>query len=86
MIIGIGFGSPLVAFLMLIITASISFLIYRAIRNSLTISSDRNISEQDFKEERRQFYRQQRDKAHKMIKEYDLTDEEIERRIDKESR
>lgn len=85
MIIGIGFGSPLVAFLMLIVTGSISYLIYRGIRNSLA-SSDRDISDEDMREERRQHYRQQREKAYKMMEEFDLTDEEIERRVEKELR
>ncbi len=83
MIIGIGFGSPLVSLLMLIITASISYTIFRAIKKSVGTSiTDHNYEE--YKEKRREYYYQQRDKAYKMMEEYGLSDEEIERKIEEE--
>ena len=82
MIIGFGFGSPLVALLMLIITASISYTIFRAIKKSVDSKPTNNL--EDYKEKRREFYYQQRDKAYEMMKEYDLSDEEIERKLDEE--
>lgn len=82
MIIGFGFGSPLVALLMLIITAFISYTIFRAIKKS--VDSKPNNYLENYKEQRREFYYQQREKAYEMMKEYDLTDEEIERKLDEE--
>ncbi|KUO58871.1 MAG: hypothetical protein APF84_14150 [Gracilibacter sp. BRH_c7a] len=84
MIIGIGFGSPLVALLMLFTTAFISYTIFRTIKKSIQSSSFSDNSE-DFKEKRRSFYYQQRDKAYEMMNEYDLSDKEIEDRIDEET-
>ncbi len=82
MIIGFGFGSPLVALLMLVITASISYTIFRAIKKSVDSNPNNNL--ENFKEQRREFYYQQREKAYEMMNEYDLTDEEIERKLDEE--
>lgn len=82
MIIGIGFGSPLVTLLMLIITASISYTIFRTIKKSVKSKSINNL--ELYKEERREYYNQQRDKAYKMMEEYDLTDAEIEKKINEE--
>lgn len=84
MIIGFGFGSPLVALLMLIITASISYTIFRAIKKSVATPSVSENNIEDYIEERREYYYQQRDKAYKMMQEFDLTDEEIEKKINDE--
>lgn len=82
MIIGIGFGSPLVTLLMLIITASISYTIFKAIKKSVKSKSISNF--EVYKEKRREYYYQQRDNAYKMMEEFDLSDEEIEKKIDEE--
>lgn len=86
MIIGFGFGSPLAAFIMLIITALISYTIYGLIRNHFRDRSteDGGLDVADYRESRKEYYRQQRNRAYRMLEEYDLTDDEIERKIDEE--
>ena len=80
MIIGFGFGSPLASLLMLVITSVLSYSIYRTWRNS----GRRNYDHADEREKRRALYVEQRQRARDMMREWDLTDEEIERRLDKE--
>lgn len=80
MIIGFGFGSPLESLLMLILTSILSYSLYRAWRNLTGKNSDRF----DEREQRRAFYIEQRERAREMMREWDLTDEEIERRLDRE--
>lgn len=75
MIFGFGFGSPLISIVMLIVTSLISYGIFR-----ITTGRRRKPS----REELRRYYHEQRRIARKMSREYDLTDEEIERRIDDE--
>lgn len=94
MIIGFGFGSPLTALLMLIVTASLSYFIFKAIRgwqknndrsypeNVYDVYPDKNSEE--MKAELRDFYYEQRRNARQMMREFDLTDEEIEKRIEEE--
>jgi flagellar basal body-associated protein FliL len=80
MIIGFGFGPPLVSILMLIVTAALSYGLYR-------LFSGRSRGSQDperRREQLRQYYYEQRELARRLSREFDLTDEEIERRIDEE--
>lgn len=79
MIIGFGFGSPLTSLLMLILTSVLSYLIFRAIRAG---KARKPLSVEDARAERRAYYLAQRERARQMAKEFDLTDEEIERRLD----
>ncbi len=80
MIIGFGFGSPLMALIMLILTSFISYLIFKSFfstrKGYRKMESDREM--------RRQYYIEQRERAHQMIKEFDLTDAEIEQRLNEE--
>ena len=80
MIIGFGFGSPLESLLMLVVTSLLSYAIYRAWRQARVQEADL----QSERERRRAFYLAQRERAREMMREYDLTDEEIERRLDEE--
>ncbi|WP_206813008.1 hypothetical protein [Paradesulfitobacterium ferrireducens] len=80
MIIGFGFGSPLESLMMLILTSILSYSLYRAWRNF----TRRNSGRLDDREQRRAFYIEQRERARQMMREWDLTDEEIERRLDRE--
>lgn len=82
MIIGFGFGSPLESLLMLILTSILSYSLYRAWRNLTGKNPDRF----DKREQRRAFYMEQRERAREMMREWDLTDEEIERRLDREEK
>jgi hypothetical protein len=77
MLIGFGFGSPMVSILMLIVTSALSYLIFRSMRQKL---AKRTMT----RAERRQYYYEQRRRASEFAREYDLTDEEIERKIDEE--
>ncbi|MDQ0190208.1 DUF2236 domain-containing protein [Alicyclobacillus cycloheptanicus] len=78
MIIGFGFGSPLVSLLMLLITGTLSYLIYRATRRFS--HPERRMT----RAELRQYYYEQRRRAREFAERFDLTDEEIERKIDEE--
>lgn len=86
MIIGFGFGSPLTALFMLVITGFLSYFLYKWLRElgsekrSLINLEDR----EGLKEKRREYYFEQRRKAREMIGKYDLSDEEIENIIEKE--
>lgn len=79
MIIGFGFGDPLTSIIMLVLTSVLSFIIFRAFRRH----KDFGTSLEDQRERMRNYYREQRETAREMMKEFDLTDEEIERRIDR---
>ncbi|MDQ7094053.1 hypothetical protein REC12_10680 [Desulfosporosinus sp. PR] len=80
MIIGFGFGSPMQSIIMLLLTSLLSLVIYRSLRNVGRGRPD-PIS---LREQRRQYYYTQRQKAREYIREFDLTDEEIEQKLDKE--
>jgi hypothetical protein len=81
MIIGFGFGSPLTSLLMLLATSLISYSIFKWIQSR---KRDDALDEEARREALRRYYREQRERARQMMQEYDLTDEEIERRIDEE--
>ncbi|MCL1852583.1 MAG: DUF4229 domain-containing protein [Peptococcaceae bacterium] len=76
MFIGFGFGSPLTALLMLLITGAGSYFLFRALRRHRKNAVSR--------EQRRCYFYEQRETARRMSKKYDLSDEEIERRLDEE--
>jgi len=97
MIIGFGFGSPLMALLMLLVTGFLSYSIYKAFRNRRWRSEQDNPYREDFlpdyeadreerKRKRRAYYYEQRERARELMRRYDLTDEEIERRVEEETR
>lgn len=82
MIIGFGFGDPVQSILMLLLTSLVSYVIFRSLRNL-------GRKKRDPLEERqrlREYYYEQRRTAREYAREFDLTDEEIERRIDEEIR
>lgn len=76
MIVGFGFGSPLVSLLMLLGTSLATYLVYRLVRRRTPSAPTRAAL--------REFYYEQRRRARDFSSQYDLTDEEIERRIDEE--
>lgn len=80
MIIGFGFGDPLQSILMLLLTSLLSYLIFRSLRSIGRGKQDPYLK----REERRQFYYTQRQRARDWAREFDLTDEEIEKRLDDE--
>ncbi|GMA49634.1 hypothetical protein GCM10025857_09910 [Alicyclobacillus contaminans] len=82
MIIGFGFGNPLTALVMLLATSAISYGLYRWF-------SGRRVREESPERRRealRRYYREQRELARRMASEFDISDEEIERRIEEELR
>ena len=79
MIIGFGFGSPLVALLMLLVTSLISYGLYRAVQGGRRY---RNPERE--RDRLRQYYRDQRALARRLMNEFDLTDEEIDQKIEQE--
>ncbi|GGJ01735.1 hypothetical protein GCM10010885_08690 [Alicyclobacillus cellulosilyticus] len=81
MIIGFGFGDPLTSLLMLLATSLASYGIYR-----LVTRRRRPRDKEARREQLRRYYYEQRELARRMAREFDLTDEEIERRIDEELR
>lgn len=81
MIIGFGFGTPLVSLLMLLATSLLSFAIYR-----WTTRSSRPRNPEARREQLRRYYEEQRELARRMSREFDVSDEEIERRIEEEMR
>lgn len=83
MIIGFGFGSPLIALFMLLLTGFGSYFLFKFLRDSNRRSPSREDRE-EFKEQRRQYYYERRQKAREMIDRYDLSDEEIEEIVEKE--
>lgn len=82
MIIGFGFGDPIQSILMLMLTSLISYLIYRILRSVGRGKRDQLLK----REQRKQYYYAQRQRAREFAREFDLTDEEIERRLDDELR
>jgi hypothetical protein len=80
MIIGFGFGNPIQSILMLLLTSLISYVIYRSLRNVGRGKQDPLLN----REQRKQYYFLQRQRAREYAREFDLTDEEIERRLDEE--
>ncbi|UOF89110.1 hypothetical protein LSG31_14380 [Fodinisporobacter ferrooxydans] len=77
MIIGFGFGNPLTSILMLLATSLISYFLFRLLR--------RNHPEQKpTRAQLRQYYYEQRRQAREYAAQYDLTDEEIERKLDEQ--
>jgi len=81
LIIGFGFGSPLTGLVMLLVTSLLSYALYRAFQKAIrqTLNPDRE------RERRRAYYLEMREQARR-LKEYDLSDEEIEHRLDDEFR
>lgn len=82
MIIGFGFGNPLQSIIMLLFTSLISYVIYRSLRN-VGRGKQNPLLE---REQRKQDYYAQRQRAREYARRFDLTDEEIERRLDEEDR
>ncbi|EGW35972.1 hypothetical protein [Desulfosporosinus sp. OT] len=82
MIIGFGFGDPIQSILMLMVTSLISYMIYRSLRSFGPGKQDPLLK----REQRKQYYCAQREQAREFAREFDLTDEEIERRLDDELR
>lgn len=78
MILGFGFGSPLVSILMLIGTSLLSYLIFRVLNRSGKHKS------RPTRAELREYYYEQRKRARDMSAQFDLTDAEIEQKIDSE--
>ncbi|WP_029423083.1 hypothetical protein [Alicyclobacillus macrosporangiidus] len=81
MIVGFGFGNPLTALLMLIATSLISYGLWRLVSGN---RPPRDPEER--REQLRRYYIEQRQIARRMAQEYDISDEEIERRIEEELR
>lgn len=81
MIIGFGFGSPLQSLLMLVVTSLLSYAVYRVFRQVRSYGQKNSEAE---RERRRAYYLEQRERARLMMTEFDLTDEQIERRLDQE--
>jgi len=81
-IIGFGFGNPLQSIIMLLFTSLISYVIYRSLRN-VGRGKQNPLLE---REQRKQDYYAQRQRAREYARRFDLTDEEIERRLDEEDR
>lgn len=82
MIIGFGFGNPLESIIMLLFTSLISYVIYRSLRNVGRRKQNPLLE----REQRKQDYYAQRQRAREYARQFDLTDEEIERRLDEEDR
>ncbi|ODA40992.1 hypothetical protein [Desulfosporosinus sp. BG] len=82
MIIGFGFGDPMQSIFMLLLTSLISYVIYRSLGNVGRGKQDPLL----IREQRKQYYYTQRQRAREYAREFDLTDEEIERRLDDELR
>jgi len=81
-IIGLGFGNPLQSIIMLLFTTLISYVIYRSLRNIGRGKQNPLLK----REQRKQDYYAQRQRAREYARQFDLTDEEIERRLDEEDR
>jgi hypothetical protein len=79
MVLGFGFGSPLTSILMLIGTSLLSYFVFRVLNRNK--NSGKNLS----RDELRQYYYEQRRRARDFSAKFDLTDEEIEKKIDNES-
>jgi hypothetical protein len=83
MIIGFGFGSPLTSLLMLLATSLISYSLYKWFQSR---KRDDPREEERTREALRRYYYEQRERARQMMREFDLTDEEIERKVEEELR
>ncbi|MCL6636490.1 MAG: hypothetical protein K6T26_00965 [Alicyclobacillus sp.] len=81
MIIGFGFGNPLTALLMLVATSLLSYGLFRAISGR-----GRPVDPEQRREELRRYYMEQRQRARRMAQEFDVSDEEIERRVEEDLR
>ena len=81
-IIGFGFGNPLQSIIMLLFISLISYGIYRSVRNVGRRKQNPLLD----REQRKQDYYAQRQWAREYARQFDLTDEEIERRLDEEDR
>lgn len=79
MIVGFGFGSPLVSLLMLAATSLLSYGLYK-----LATRSRRIRNPEGRKQQLRRYYREQRELARRLSREFDLTDEEIEQKVKEE--
>lgn len=82
MIIGFGFGNPIQSILMLILTSLISYFIFKNLRSIKRRNEDPSLE----REKRKQYYYVQRQRAREYAREFDVTDEDIERRLDEEFR
>lgn len=80
MIIGFGFGDPIQSILMLLLTSLISYVLFKNLRKNRR----RNLDPYEERELRRQYYYEQRQRAREYVREFDLSDEEIERRLNEE--
>lgn len=78
MMLGFGFGSPLISILMLIGTSLLSYLIFRAFNRG------GRANQRLTRAELREYYYEQRRRAREFSEQFDLTDEEIEERINSE--
>ncbi len=87
MIIGFGFGSPLMALLMLLVTAFISYTLFKTFSKRTGRCDDSGYDAFDvekYKAQRREYYKEQRQRAYDLMRQYDLSDEEIEQQIEEE--
>lgn len=87
MIIGFGFGNLWTSLIMLLLTGTLSYFLFRFLsKNSSGRKSDwedqedRNLRQ----DRRRDYYYQQREKARELYEKYNLSDEEIERIVEDE--
>ncbi|MGI1660211.1 MAG: hypothetical protein ACRKFN_14825 [Desulfitobacterium sp.] len=80
MIIGFGFGDPIQSILMLLLTSLISYALFKSFRKH----KRRNLDPYEERERRRHYYYEQRQRAQEYAREFDLTDDQIERRLDEE--
>jgi len=80
MIIGFGFGDPIQSILMLLFTSLLSYVVFKNFRKL----KRRNQDPLQERELRKQYYYEQRQRAQEYAREFDLSDEEIERRLDEE--
>ncbi|MCL6454892.1 MAG: hypothetical protein K6T78_14895 [Alicyclobacillus sp.] len=79
--IAFGFGPPWVSLLMLVATGLISFLLFRVTSRA---GARNPASRRRTRAQLRAYYYEQRRRAREFAREFDLSDEEIERRIDAE--
>jgi len=87
MIIGIGFGNLWTTLIMLLITGTLSYFLFRFFRSNSSRSRSVWEDQEDRdkrKARRRDYYYEQREKAREMFEKYNLSDEEIERIIEEE--
>lgn len=87
MIIGFGFGNLWTTLIMLLITGTLSYFLFRFLNGGRTRRFREDSEDRDrLKKQRREYYHQQREKARAMQEKYNLSDEEIERIIEEELR